>query len=232
MKNNIIVVFSSHLPKIDTDNFIQHINDTIGIDHEVYCYPNFNQYSLSEIYNKAMEEHANDNSIMVFVHHDVIFRTQNWGKKLLKIFNNTKYSIIGLAGSITMYDHGCWWLTEDMKNMSKNNMIGRVWHTNGLREWCSDYNSKYYLKEVCVIDGLFIAVDINKIVNKFDENIKGFHYYEIDFAINNYLDGCDIAVTNSINVLHKSIGVTNKSWEENRKQFIEKYKEYLPIYLK
>jgi cellulose synthase/poly-beta-1,6-N-acetylglucosamine synthase-like glycosyltransferase len=38
-----------------------------------------------------------------------------------------------------------------------------------------------------------------------------------------------IGVTFDIKVTHKSIGMTNQSWESNRIKFVEKYKESLPL---
>jgi hypothetical protein len=42
MKNNIVVIFSSHLSEEENQKFIKHIDNTIGVKHKVVCYPNFN----------------------------------------------------------------------------------------------------------------------------------------------------------------------------------------------
>jgi GT2 family glycosyltransferase len=76
-----------------------------------------------------------------------------------------------------------------------------------------------------------MAIDCNNIVHKFDEEFKGFHFYEISMVIPNYLDGCNIGVTTSIRILHKSIGMTNQEWENSRIQFANKYKDELPLSL-
>ena len=57
MKNNIVVVFSSHLSEEENNKFVKHIGDTIGARHKVVCYPNFNQYSLPQVYNLAIKDH-------------------------------------------------------------------------------------------------------------------------------------------------------------------------------
>ena len=129
MKNKIIVVFSSHLSNEENELFKVHINDTIGVDHKVVCYENFNQYSLTEIYNKAIDEQYEENSIFVFVHNDILFKTLSWGKRLLGKFNNLNYQIIGVAGTTYMPESGRWWDRPSA-------MIGIVEHTNGLRNMC------------------------------------------------------------------------------------------------
>ena len=63
-KDNIVVVFSSHLSEEANNKFIKHISDTIGVKHKIVCYPNFNQFSLSQIYNQAIREHNSEDAIM------------------------------------------------------------------------------------------------------------------------------------------------------------------------
>ena len=223
MKNNIVVIFSSHLSEEENQKFINHINDTIGVTHNVVCYTNYNQYSLTEVYNKAIDEYSDENVIIVFCHPDIIIKTKNWGKILLSKFNNTNFNIIGVAGSTFMPESGTWW--ED-----RSKMCGIVEHTNGLTTWISEYSKEIpSVKEVVVIDGLFMAIDCNNIIHKFDENYKGFHFYEISMVVPNYLDGCDIGVTTSIRILHKSVGQTNQEWENNRIKFANQWRDELPI---
>jgi hypothetical protein len=109
MKNNIVVVFSSHRPEEENQKFIKHIHETIGVKHNVVCYPNFNQFSLAQVYNDALKTHKVDNCIFVFCHYDIIIKTRNWGKVLLNQFNHSEYSIIGIAGSTFIPDTGMWW---------------------------------------------------------------------------------------------------------------------------
>lgn len=224
MKNNIIVVFSSHLSDEENAKFSVHIHETIGCKHQVVCYPNFNQYSLPEIYNKAIAEYNIDDAIMVFCHNDIIIRTKNWGKLLLTKFNSADFQIIGVAGSTYLAENGVWWT-------DRSKMCGIVEHTDGISTWVSEYAPAKlgYTKPVVLVDGLFIAADCSELAHGWDEEFRGFHMYDVSFCIPNYLDGCNIGVTTVIRILHKSIGETTPQWKNNRFQFIEKYKEELPI---
>jgi hypothetical protein len=49
------------------------------------------------------------------------------------------------------------------------------------------------------------------------------------FCTSNHLSGVNIGVIYNIRITHKSIGMTNDSWEKNREFYIEKFKENLPI---
>lgn len=223
MKNNIVVVFSSHLSEDENWKFIEHIDDTIGVKHKVICYPNHNEFSLSQIYNQALKDHNEKDSVFVCCHNDIVIKTPNWGKILLAKFNNTNFDIIGVAGSTYLPESGRWW--DD-----PSKMLGIVEHTNGLREWVSTYSHEIHgVKEVVLIDGLFMAFNPETIVHKFDETYKGFHFYDLSFCVPNYLDGCEVGVTTSIRILHKSVGMTNEQWEANRQQFVKDYEEELPI---
>lgn len=224
-KNKIVVVFSSHLGKAENDKFIWHIKKTIGkIEHEVICYENYNQYSLTEVYNKALNKYKENNTIILFVHPDIIIKTRDWGKLLLNKFNNNHYDILGVAGSTYIPDNGIWW-------SDRNKMHGIVEHTDGSSTWISEYSSekKGHITETVSIDGLFMAVNPNTIIHQFDEDFLGFHFYDLSFCIPNYLDGCNIGVTTDLRILHKSVGMTNEQWEFNRNKFIDKYYMDLPV---
>lgn len=225
MLEKVIVVFSSHLSPEENEQFTKDVKDSIGVPCEVYCYPNHNEYSLSLIYNKALAEHDDKKSAFVFCHNDIIFNTSNWGKRLLAKFNNTDYSIIGLAGSMLLGEKGVWWEIPQA-------MIGIVNHTNGLRTWTSEYSKEFAgIRPVVLIDGCFMAVNPNEITDKFDEEFVGFHFYDLGFCVPNYLNGVNIGVVTDIRITHKSIGITNDQWEQNRQFFIQKYSADLPILL-
>lgn len=222
-KREIIIIYSSNLTKEENIVFEKHVSNTVGTKHRIIGYENFNQYSLSEIYNNAIDEHYNKNSIFVMCHNDIIFKTKNWGKVLLRKFNNNEYDIIGVAGTTYMPDSGRWWDKPE-------HMEGIVEHTDGDKIWESRFSKKPIIgvKPVVILDGLFISFNPDTIENKFDEEFKGFHFYDLGFTFPNYLDGCNIGVTTDIRILHKSIGKTNDEWEENRIQFVDKYKDELP----
>lgn len=227
------VVFSSHFPEAENQKFIDHLKSTAGIDIHVECIVNMNQYSLTEAYNlgwKKLDELGRGKDIIVFCHNDIKIRTPKWGKILIGMFANFDYDILGVAGTTELNEHGCWWLDKSGKDMNRGKMVGRVWHTNGLRDWESIYTENIVgVKDVVLVDGLFFGVNGETIIKRFNEDFKGFHYYDLSFSVDNYLEGCNVGVIDKISILHQSVGQTNQQWEENRKQFVSIYKEELPI---
>ena len=218
----ISVVFST---RKDNPSHIEHIKKTSGIYKglEVIQYINDGEFGLTELYNKALKETTND--IVVFCHDDIIFDTKNWGKKLLKVMSkNPEYGIVGIAGSRELPSSGKWW-------ENPSHMYGQVFHQKDGKRWLSKYSPKKtnFLDNVVVVDGLFFAVDKRVIKENFDESVKGFHFYDVDFSFRNYIAGVKVGVTSDIDVTHLSIGETNDQWDENRKEFAEKYKNALPV---
>lgn len=194
-------------------------------DTEVIEYIN-NGEGLTKPYNKCLAEAKYD--IVVFMHDDVEIMTKNFAKKLVKMFNkNPEYGIIGAAGGKNIPESGKWW--ED-----KRKMYGRVYHTHEGKTWLSAYSPDQNdrVVETAMVDGLFFAIDKRKIKVNFDETVEGFHFYEITFCIQNYLEGVKIGVFTNIKLNHMSIGATNDEWERNRVTFSEKFSDNLPINVK
>ena len=184
---------------------------------------NNGEKSLSETYNEIISESKYD--IIVLCHDDIEFDSKNWGEKLLKNFRkNPEYGILGLAGSKYLDTSSQWWKVPQT-------MFGIVNHKHEGKKWTSTYskNINENIEEVALVDGLFIALDKTKIVHKFDETIKGFHFYDLGFCVPNHLDDVGVGVMFNIRVTHLSIGQTNQQWENNRIEFSEKYKSSLPI---
>ncbi|MFW6243292.1 MAG: glycosyltransferase, partial [bacterium] len=211
MKNNIVVVYSTHLTEGENKRFEKHISDTIGVKHTIIGYENHNQYSLSELYNHAIHNHKKKDCIFVMCHNDIKFKTKKWGLILLNKYNNYDYDIIGVAGSKYVPESGRWW-------EKRQHMYGIVDHTDGEKVWTSEFSKekKGEITPVVILDGLFMSFDPEMIINKFDEDFKGFHFYDLGFTFPNYLDGNNIGVTTDIRILHESVGRTNQQWELNR----------------
>jgi len=179
--------------------------------------------SLSQAYNKILEQSSND--IVVLCHDDLEFDTNNWGNKLLKHFSkNSDYGIIGMAGTKYLPITGRWW---DIPHT----MYGIVNHKQENKKWTSTYSKDIgnKVEEVTLIDGLFISLDKRRIKHNFDESFNGFHFYDLAFCVPNFLSGVKIGVITDIRLTHLSVGMTNEVWEQNRIKFSEKYKQHLPL---
>jgi hypothetical protein len=180
-----------------------------------------NGESLTKSYNRGLKQASND--VVVFCHDDIKVETKQWGKKLLKVFDNNEHGILGVAGSKYLSTTGKWW--DDRKTM-----YGKVKHTHNGKSWLSEYSAGQgkNVEDVVNVDGVFFAVHKDRIKKDFDESVEGFHFYDVDFCFQNYLEDVKVGVITIIRINHMSIGETNDEWESNRKAFAEKYSDNLP----
>jgi len=211
--------------KVDTE-FRDYIEKSSGVHKvEVIPFENPGTHSLSEAYNIILEKATND--IVVLCHDDLYFEKKNWGNKLLKHFKrNPEYGILGVAGTKFFPKSARWWEIN-------TEMLGIVNHQQGDKKWTSKYSESKgsKLDDSIIVDGLFIAINKNKIKHNFDERFDGFHFYDLGFCFKNYIENVKIGVLYDIRITHLSIGQTNQKWESNRLKFLTFYEDKLPILL-
>jgi len=220
----ITIGFSTR--KIDSE-FVNLLKKTCGVSNpQIIPIENEGKYSLPEAYNMILEQATND--IVVLCHDDIYFDSKNWGSKILKHFKRSpEYGILGLAGSTQLPESAKWW--EDFSKMK-----GIVNHEHEGKKWESKYSTSLgnQIDDVVLVDGLFIVLNKKNIKQRFNEEIKGFHFYDVDFSFRNFIEDVKIGVIYDVRVTHKSIGQTNEQWEQNRIKFAEKHKDLLPVKIK
>jgi len=206
---------------------IEHLVKTSGLHKHLEVIEIINNgESLTTAYNRGLNQAKND--IVVFCHDDITIETKQWGNKLLKMFEkHPEYGILGVAGTKHMPASGKWW--ENPKKM-----YGRVAHTHEGKTWLSTYSEdlNQEIEEAVTVDGVFFAINKTKIKKSFNEEVVGFHFYDVTFCFENYLEGVKIGVTTIVRINHKSIGMTNDEWENNRQQFADRFKDNLPVSIK
>ncbi len=101
----ITIGFSTR--KIDSD-FVSMLKKTSGVSNlEIVPVENNGEYSLTEVYNKILENSKND--VVVLCHDDIYFDSKNWGQKILNHFKrNSNYGVLGLAGSTLLPKSAKW----------------------------------------------------------------------------------------------------------------------------
>jgi len=223
----ITVIVPSRKNDDESNAFIESIKNTIGCKARVIFVVNDNSMNLSRLYYNMMLNQQIDSDIIVFCHDDIEFLKDGWGDELIRLFaKNKKFGIIGVAGSAEFDEKGAWW------NYQKK--YGQVLHKHDGKSWLTAFSPLLTkdLEEVCVIDGLFMAVKRSRITKNFDPELPGFDFYDIDFCLANFLDGkTKIGVTTNIRLAHKSIGELSTTWYENRELINNKYGEFFPIKL-
>ncbi len=221
-----VIICSRHinLSELLRDN----IYNTIGVPCEVITVDNSaNKYSIFEAYNLGIEK--TQYGILCFVHEDVKFISQDWGKILINQFNSdSKVGIIGVAGSTQKTKApSAWWVN---KGIYPTNIIERLpgkepFHI--VKGWCSNET----FKEVVVVDGVFIAARKME-GTRFNTLIPGFHNYDQSLCIDYINKGYKVYVTKEILLEHYSAGKIDYNWILPTHIFHKLYEKSLPASVK
>lgn len=218
----ITIAYSTKSPKPE---LIEHFKKSSGYEKGVHVIEKINngEKSLSEVYNEVIEESPND--IIILTHDDIYFDTKAWYSKIVRHFEKSDFGILGMAGTTHLSETGMWWDPTKRKNM-----IGIVNHESDGKKWESKYSESFgnEIEQSVIVDGVFIAIHKKRIQKNFNEDFKGFHFYDLPFCFENHLEGVKVGVITNIRITHKSIGMTNDQWEQNRQLFVEKYSKNLP----
>ena len=165
-----------------------------------------NTFGLCNVYNRYLtKENLKEYGCILFVHDDVHIDSVNFLTCIREQFK-LGYDVVGLAGgSKLQVKKPCLWHL-----MSKPDSLSGV---------VAHYKNKYEYyqtifgpapREVVLLDGLFLAVKTKSIAVhnvQFDENIKGFHHYDLKFCFDCHVAGMKLT-TAPIQVIHDSPGLT------------------------
>ncbi len=223
----ISVIISSRDSKT---GFKEHLITTSGLGKniEVLQYENNGEYSLTEVYNKGLNE--SKYNFVVFCHDDIEINTESWGVTLLENFNmNPDYGILGVLG-VTQLDQSGNWLSNSKKLYGR--LTRRDPNTNKMMDLNCPNVIGNSIKEVIALYGVFFAIDKTKLKTMFDESFKEYYYHDISFTFKNHLDGVKIGVFTNIHIIH----VSDRNFEDQipagRMEFIRKYNSFLPKSIK
>jgi len=203
----ISIIISSYQPDYFTQ-LTKNIGQTIGssIEYEIIQIWNPNLMSITKAYNSGAEKAKYDN--LLFLHEDVIFHTSDWGEKLIIHLNNINTGVIGVAGSDYVPSAPCSWtvvsgINRNFYHILQNNKD----KTNKTLQ--SNIDKTY---PVFGLDGVFLSIKKEKFnVLKFDENIPGFHGYDLDFTLRSAKKNQNYVI-HDILIEHFSTGNANREW--------------------
>ena len=164
-----------------------------------------NKKGLCQVYNEILDAEGDKYDAIIFCHDDVTIDSVNFVDRTLTGLQT--YDVVGVAGGSKIKKNTpiLWHLMTDKVTHS-----GIVFHPHHeYKEFCFPTIFGPRPKEVAVLDGVYLAVNPKTLFEKeikFDENIKGFHHYDIKFSIDCKLAGLSLG-TLDINIIHQSPGL-------------------------
>lgn len=198
----ISIIISTYQSKY-FDVLSQNIGLTIGnTAYEIIQVKNQGIMSLSKAYNKGAKEAKYD--FLLFVHEDVEFLIKDWGEIILKYSKIENAGIFGLAGSLKKFKLPTGFETGIKK-------YRRVYVKHRREEEIESQSDERIIK-VRTLDGVFLAMSKKRWeMLKFNEEIKGFHFYDIDISLraSKYFQNY---IIQEIRLIHFSRGSFDSSW--------------------
>lgn len=207
--------------------FYGNIKDTVGCDHEIIVIDNSrNELSIFQAYNKGIGK--SKGNIICFIHEDIIIHTSNWGNILKNLFKeHPETGLIGVAGTRvkTKMPSGWWDCAQTLRAV---NIIQHL--QNGtIENWEYGFENGAHTG-VVAIDGVFMSMKKDERI-MFNEELKGYHNYDLNLSLEHLKYGKSILVTNQILIEHFSEGKLDHSWYKSTYDFHRFYKNSLPAVL-
>lgn len=206
--------------------FVNNIDKTIGIEYELISIDNSdNSYSLCTAYNIGLTK--SKYPYLCFIHEDVLFHTNNWGEKIINHLQANNTGILGLAGGdlVTRIPIS-WSRLMPSINIIQSDKTGKK-KTQRMK-YPENYN--YSKRSVILLDGVMLSMRRDLMMKiEFDENLKGFHGYDLDISIQSTINGYTNYVVYDIDLEHFSRGKTNAVYYQNIIYIFRKWQLFLPI---
>jgi glycosyltransferase involved in cell wall biosynthesis len=216
----ISIIICSRNQPISND-LSENIKNTVGCEYELIVIDNSeNKYSIFEAYNLGIDKSTAD--YLCFIHDDILFHTQDWGKVVQRIFSeNKQIGLIGVAGAKSKTKMpSLWWSCP-----KEDKIAAIIQHIpeRGVERWNSGFE-KESLVEVVVVDGVFMALRKDDRI-RFSTEMTGFHNYDLNLSFVCKKLNYKIMVTNEILIEHFSLGTINDEWIESSYRFYSLYKK-------
>lgn len=185
------------------------------------CFNNSKPLALH--YNASID--AVDEGIIIFCHDDVDLGAISLIPSLGAALD--RFDLVGVAGNQRSWPgQFCWWLSPNGIDFDYPFLSGAISH--GLPESSQPVNFGPTPMPVLMLDGVFIAVNINRLKSsnlRFDQRFA-FHFYDSDFCKSAQLQGLSMG-TWPLPLVHASGGdIANSSFHEALVLFKDKWYEH------
>ena len=207
----------------------KNIQQTVGCEFELIGIDNSeNKYSIFSAYNEGISK--SHFPYLCLVHEDVEFLTENWGNKIINHLSVPNTGLIGVAGGQAMLRVPYGWPSYN----AFCNIIHSTYNKeNELVDKKELYPALNAMKSLSVVllDGVFLCAKkelFNQI--QFDENIGGFHGYDLDISMQAIQLGYSNLVVYDIDLKHFSKGKYDVNYVNALLIIFEKWSEFLPVF--
>ena len=215
----ISIIICSRNTDID-QTLKENIKNTIGCLYELIVIDNSqNNYSIFAAYNEGVRRAQS--KTLCFMHEDIEYKTYGWGNIVLNTLKDNDTSGCVAIGS-----------TYVRKAPSYTNN-GRFTYYNILHEHGHLQSKQSTMVPVITFDGFWFCLkkDCFDTIYFDEKNYNGFHFYDMDLALQLFQNHFSIVYTPHIKIFHSYGANFNKQWLINSFIFYKKWKHILPLHL-
>ncbi|NNV56584.1 glycosyltransferase [Limnovirga soli] len=225
-----VIVCSRSLPLFQT--LSDNIAKTIGVDFEIIRINNANgKMGICAAYNAGAAKAIFP--YLCFVHEDVLFHTQYWGRHILAHFKaDETIGLIGVAGAVYKSRMCSAW-GESESGWIENKRMNIIHHSNAAGNPDTHFNinpANETQSRVAAIDGVFMATTKHHWEQvQFNQSLlTGFHGYDLDYSIHMGLTH-KVVVVYDVLIEHFSGGNNTLDWQKAILRVHRKWAHKLPI---
>lgn len=219
----ISIIICSRKPSL-SNALCQNIEQTIGETYETVCVDSTARgLSIFEAYNQGVQQAKGE--YLVFMHDDIVFRTQNWGRIISQSLEDKKTGIVGVLGGHIIDETSYSWTSSGFYS-------GQVIQVTNGTTTTYNHNEAGLGNMVIALDGMLLAMRkelFDKEILKWDsDTYNGFHFYDLDICMQAVSQGYKVQVV-PIMIEHHSLGAFNLSFYDSCKAFHQKWDSRLPV---
>jgi GT2 family glycosyltransferase len=212
--------------------FTQSLTNTIGTDFELITIENQAQYSLCQAYNLGIKNAKFP--FLCFVHEDVIFKTNDWGKHLItKIEHDKNIGLIGIAGTKfkSTYPLSGWGQGPTLQKYKRGHIYHQLGNEEEKHEEFDIHPTKSEFEEVVCVDGVFLfsTKEVFETCSFDSELLNNFHGYDTEISIQIFFRGYKIMVDRTLEIVHFSGGNYSPAYTQANRKISKKWKSKLPV---
>lgn len=204
------------------------VQETIGVDCEFVVVDNSkNDYTIFTAYNEGVRRAKGD--ILCFMHEDIVFHSQDWGKVVTKAFDDKTIGCVGIIGSWYLPKRETtWWLCHADAGVLRQ---GDCTPKGRYFTFIEGVKPQKELTDVVVVDGCWLCIPkamFNDI--RFDDKTyNSFHCYDIDICMQVLNANKRVVVCADVDIEHKSMGNVATTFYSQLSLFFQKWQHMLPI---
>lgn len=225
----ISIIVSTYKP----ENFLlfeENIKKYIGVEYEIVPIHNPGLMSLCEAYNKGIE--LAKYPYLCFSHDDVLINLENWGHRIIDMFENNPYfGLLGIAGSTyKSWSLSGWFFPYDSRFCKMDLLQAKDRSLNNIERCLRNPPEGVKFAEVVTLDGCWMCTTA-AIAKEFKFDAKtftGYHCYDLDFAFQ-VGSKYKLGVLYDMELIHYSEGDYTLNWVIETFKLHKKWKDKLPI---